>query len=1248
MMNRMALAPWVAVLLAGTLSAQDGTGAVTVGGELKRWHKVTLTLDGPGASETGTPNPFLDYAMKVTFTNGSLTFVVPGYFAADGNAANTSATSGTKWRAHLCPDLTGTWTYSISFTSGANVAVNGGGTAVSPYNGKTGTFTVAETDKTGRDHRGKGRLQYVGKHHLRFKGNGEYFLKQGADAPENLLAYQDFDGPFKTDGQKDDLIKTWSPHAGDWKAGDPTWKSGLGKGLIGAVNYLASEGMNVFSFLTMNINGDDKNVFPYLDYSERTRMDVSRLDQWEIVFEHGDRMGMYLHFKTQETENDQLLDGGDLGTQRKLYYRELVARFAHHLALNWNLGEENTNTDAQRKAFADYFKQVDPYDHPVVIHTFPGDKDAVYTPLLGHATLDGASLQSDPGSVFNDTKKWVDQSANAGHPWVVANDEQGSANAGVVPDADDYWHDTIRKDVLWGNAMAGGAGCEYYFGYSYADSDLTCQDFRSRDHWWDLARFCLQFFKDNQVPFWDMKNDNALSSSGSDYCLYKAGEAYVIYLKSGGTTSLDLSAVSGTYSVRWFDPRNGGSLQTGPVSSVSGGGSRSLGNAPSSTSSDWAILVKRTDTPSTPPAAPSNLAASAASSSQINLSWTDNASNEDGFKIERKTGSGGTWAQVATVGAGVTTYSNTGLSASTTYYYRVRATNAAGDSSWSNEASSATPAAPAGQAVSSFTLVNADTDADIGPLANGATLNLATLPTRNLNVRANTSPAAVGSVKFGYDGNASYRIESTAPYALEGDTSGNYNAWTPAVGSHTLVATPYTESAGAGTAGTPLTVSFTVTDQAPSPPAAPSGLAASAASSSQINLSWTDNSSDETGFKIERKTGSGGTWAQVATVGAGVTTYSNTGLSASTTYYFRVRAYNANGDSAYSNEAGATTSAPAPTVPAAPSGLAASAASSSQISLSWTDNSTDETGFKIERKTGSGGTWAQVVTVGAGETTYSNTGLSDSTTYYYRVRATNAAGDSSWSNEASATTPAPTEGPGLKGEYYDNADFTAPALARTDAQVNFNWGTGSPDPSMGADTFSVRWTGRVQAEYTEVYTFFVNTDDGVRLWVNGELLVDRWQNQAPTEASESLALRAGVSYTIQMDYYENTGGAVAQLLWESASTPKGLIPQDRLDPATGPADARDNDGDGTANDQDADDDGDGVPDLQDSDRDGDGVANLVEEAAGTDPDDRTSFPGAGAGGGDDDGRCGLLGLEILVPVGLLFIARRRRERRGRA
>jgi hypothetical protein len=189
-------------------------------------------------------------------------------------------------------------------------------------------------------------------------------------------------------------------------------------------------------------------------------------------------------------------------------------------------------------------------------------------------------------------------------------------------------------------------------------------------------------------------------------------------------------------------------------------------------------------------------------------------------------------------------------------------------------------------------------------------------------------------------------------------------------------------------------------------PAPPSQLAVGALSSSQIDLSWIDNSSNEFGFKIERKTGSEGTYSHIATVGADVVFYSDTDLAESTTYYYRVCAFNSADNSSYSNEVNATT------FPAAPSSLSVSAASWTQIDPSWTDNSSGETGFKIERKTGAGGTYSHIATVGANLTSYSNTGLSASTTYYYRVRAYNSAGNSNYSSEANATTPSAPIGSG--------------------------------------------------------------------------------------------------------------------------------------------------------------------------------------------------------------------------------------------
>ena len=607
---------------------QPGSSVATITGEPRRWHKMTFSWNGPGSSETANPNPFADYRLDVTFTHpaSGKTMVVPGYYAADGNAADTSADTGNVWRAHLAPSETGLWTWVASFRSGTDVAIDANpmaGTSGGFFDGDAGSFTVMETDKSGRDHRGKGLLEYVGAHHLRFAGTGEWFMKAGADAPENLLAYDDFDDTPNDPNGNGNLRKSWSPHAADYDSGSSefTWQGGKGSELLGAIRYLASEELNAFSFLTFSLDGDDDNVFPHrlvtstADYESAAdnsrwagnkvfhdRFDVSKLGQWERIFSYGDTQGMYLHFKTQETENDQRMDGGALGRERILYYRELVARFSHHLALNWNLGEENTNTDAQRKAFIQWFHDHDPYQHPVVIHTYPEQKESVHAPLLGNASeLDGLSLQGSSPSfsdTFADTLEWVTRSADAGRKWVVAYDEPGDAQHALRPD-NDAGNSQIdgRKDALWGNAMAGGAGVEFYFGYGHANSDLTLQDFRSRDQFWDVCRHFLHFWEIGGSPFHQMSNRNDLISGAGDNanrCLARPGIDYVIQLRSGGTTTLDLPNIGGTFDVRWFDPRNGGGFQQGSVTSINGGANDiSLGTAPSDPTEDWIIHVSR-------------------------------------------------------------------------------------------------------------------------------------------------------------------------------------------------------------------------------------------------------------------------------------------------------------------------------------------------------------------------------------------------------------------------------------------------------------------------------------------------------------------------------------------------------------------------------------------------------------------------------------------------------------------------------
>lgn len=150
-----------------------------------------------------------------------------------------------------------------------------------------------------------------------------------------------------------------------------------------------------------------------------------------------------------------------------------------------------------------------------------------------------------------------------------------------------------------------------------------------------------------------------------------------------------------------------------------------------------------------------------------------------------------------------------------------------------------------------------------------------------------------------------------------------------------------------------------------------------------------------------------------------------------------------------------------------------------------------------------------------------------------------------------APSTAQETGSGLSATYFDTTALTGPSVSRVDPQVAFDWGFGAPAAGIGVDRFSVRWTGQVQPKFSETYIFSTTTDDGARLWVDGRLLIDRWQLQAPTTHSAKIALEAGRKYTIRLEYFENTQAAMAQLLWSSPSTPKQPIPTNALYPTVG-------------------------------------------------------------------------------------------------
>ncbi len=410
------------------------------------------------------------------------------------------------------------------------------------------------------------------------------------------------------------------------------------------------------------------------------------------------------------------------------------------------------------------------------------------------------------------------------------------------------------------------------------------------------------------------------------------------------------------------------------------------------------VSAKTQEAPVQAPAAPTDLVATTISTSQINMVWKDNATNETDFEIERST-DGNNFTKIATVTANTTTYQNTGLSQNTKYYYRVRAYNKAAStySGYSNTADATTQG----------NTINAPSDLTLTPLLADNMNNV------RLTWKDNSADETGFEVESSTNGTTFIKATTTAAnvtqYEINLTTSTkNYFRVRAIKGG---LASGYTNI-----------VDYDMG------PESPLDLKATAVSSSQINLEWSDRSTDETGYELERSV-DGMIFTKIATLGANVVSYANTGLSANTLYYYRVRGVKGSAGSAYAHIVNAKTQEnPVVTKPDTPKNLVAAAISSSQINLAWTDTTTNGDGFDIERSTDNL-TWGNLVSVGATITTYTVTGLTANTKYYFRVRAQNKGGTSNWSNVAEANTlPVSPDAP---------KNLTAVAVSSS--QINLVW-----------------------------------------------------------------------------------------------------------------------------------------------------------------------------------------------------------------
>jgi len=600
------------------------------------FERVTLSIEGPKSDELSDINPFSDMRLDWIVSKDEQKWVVPGYFAACGKAADTGCTSGKVWRAHFIPPEKGEYSWKIRFRSGTDIAIRNPMGSPIEGDGSQGRFTINKFSKDPM--KARGILSYTGDPYYRFSGDNSLFFKFGPDAPENMLAYSGFDATpnFKS------FRKNWSAHKRDFtRKGKPyLWQGNKGKGILGTFEYLAKSNANSVSMLLWNTGGDDRNVFPHLlsvseeDYVAmkpkeqwqkgviQDRFDVSKMEQWKQTFLYADKLGLHLHFKLQETENNLFMDDGGLGRTRKLYIREMMARFGHLLALTWNIGEENVQHPGDIRHIKKYIASYNIYNHPLVLHSYPDQKER-YRPFLGvNSDLNGLSLQGrqdDYSDLRNDVATWANTVKLSGKNLVLAYDEPGRADGGATVDID-YPDDKLPskreitipakkflRDALWNALTAGANGVEAYYGYKTGCSDLDCQDHRTRESLWQGGSHALHFFREfvgeNAI---NMRALDDVTVANDDYVFARPQELYII-IPGEEDVQLRLAGMQGKFHVSWYDRALGGELQTGSKPFVLGGASSitdrnrrrqgpsaiSLGEPPSGGSGDWAILVER-------------------------------------------------------------------------------------------------------------------------------------------------------------------------------------------------------------------------------------------------------------------------------------------------------------------------------------------------------------------------------------------------------------------------------------------------------------------------------------------------------------------------------------------------------------------------------------------------------------------------------------------------------------------------------
>ncbi len=500
-------------------------------GTFAKWSKVEIAFRGPDSRGRGEPNPFATrFDVEFTSPNG-VQYDVPGFY--DGNGKG--GLDGDVWKIRFTADELGAWKFKTKSDT-------------NKLDGKTGHFVVIKRRGTARGFWKWGRLESVGTaknriRYLKFR-DGPYWLKAGCDDPENFLGhYRNFNTLAKR------------------KA---------------AIDYLADRGVNSCYIMTQNIDGDDKDVWPWLGKTQQkaksngaknARFDVAKLEQWRQLFEHMQTRGVVPYLVLED-------DSAWSGYDHDRYYREIIARFGYLPALLFNCGEEHNENYrlAQALGFMRRLKQIDPYNHPCGIHNVnQPDNDYVDADCVDFTSIQTGSPGTRSGlqNALEHNRMaidWIDRCIQRKRRVLVVNFDEAR------PEQD-------RR--CWWSVYLGGGVWEAHVLPPYD------RPFSAWEPVWRQLGGARAFME--SLPFWKMTPHNELVRKGQAFCLANPGHDYAFYLPTGGHVTVRL-APGIKYDVAWWNPANGKDARFEGQQTIRGG----LQQLTAPGDHDWALRIVRT------------------------------------------------------------------------------------------------------------------------------------------------------------------------------------------------------------------------------------------------------------------------------------------------------------------------------------------------------------------------------------------------------------------------------------------------------------------------------------------------------------------------------------------------------------------------------------------------------------------------------------------------------------------------------